>query len=103
MYGRQPVLLPSLRQVARGTRGAVSLPGSMMGLLSAGCLVVEAIALGSVTGREGLWAMFAATISTHLESWLASRSPDLSGGPLMNAFHTTVSMLLALLLYRVWP
>ncbi len=97
LYGTRPVLIPSLRHVPRGTRGAISIEGSILGLLSAGVLAAEAAIMGFVTGREVLLTIVAATVAANLESYLASRYPECSSGPLMNAFHTCVAMLLALL------
>ncbi len=101
LYGRRPVLIPTLRQVPRGTPGAVSLEGSVLGLLSAVVLAAEAAIVGFVTAREALWAIVAATVAANLESYLASRSPGRASGPLMNAFHTCVAMLLSLLPYHL--
>jgi len=93
------VLLPSLERVPHGTTGGVSLAGSALGLLAAIVIGVEALALGLVNPWGAVSAVFAAAVAAHLESWLASRHGRVqTGGPLMNAFHTTVAMILVLLL-----
>jgi uncharacterized protein (TIGR00297 family) len=99
LYGGDPVLIPSLERVPRGTAGGVSLTGSALGVLAAGIIAMEALALGLVSPGGAFSALVAAALATHLESWLASshgRMP--ASGPTMNAFHTTVAMILALLL-----
>jgi uncharacterized protein (TIGR00297 family) len=99
LYGGNPVLLPSLERVPRGTAGGVSLAGSALGVLAAVVIGVEALALGVVNPWGAASAIVAAAVAAHLESWLASRRGSVqAGGPMMNAFHTTVAMILALLL-----
>jgi uncharacterized protein (TIGR00297 family) len=99
LYGGDPVLLPSLKRVPRGTAGGVSLVGSALGIIAAGVISMEALALGLVTSGGALSALAAATVATHLESLLAARQGRIpASGPMMNAFHTTVAMILALLL-----
>jgi uncharacterized protein (TIGR00297 family) len=99
LYGGDPVLLPSLERVPRGTAGGVSLIGSALGTIAAAIIAAEALALGLVGPWGALSALGSAALATHLESLLASspgRVP--TSGPMMNAFHTTVAMILALLL-----
>jgi len=99
LYGGYPVLLQSLERVPRGTTGGVSLVGSALGTIAAGIIAVEALALGLLSPWGALSALAAAVLATHLESLLASRRGRMStSGPMMNAFHTTVAMILALLL-----
>jgi uncharacterized protein (TIGR00297 family) len=99
LYGGDPVLLPSLERVPRGTAGGVSLLGSALGIAAAGIIAAEALALGLVSPWAACCALIAATVATHLESLLASKGARMtSSGPMMNAFHTTVAMILALLL-----
>ena len=99
LHGGTTVLIPSFRRVARGTRGGVSAAGSGLGMLAAAGLVLLAFALGLTGAGDGVRAFMAAAVAIHVESLLASCSPgDRVGGPMMNAVHTTVAMMLALLL-----
>ncbi|NWG13665.1 MAG: DUF92 domain-containing protein [Acidobacteria bacterium] len=100
LWGNRPVLIPSFRPVPRGTRGAVSLEGTILGLLSATLLAAEGVILGLVTGWEGVWVVAAAALAANLESYLAARPAKRASGPLMNAFHTCVAMLVALVPFR---
>jgi len=103
LYGGDPVLLPSLERVPRGTAGGVSLAGSALGTIAAGIIAVEALALGLVSPWAAVSATVAAAVATHLESLLASKGGRLTtSGPMMNAFHTTVAMILALLLNGIF-
>ncbi len=99
LYGGDPVLLPSLERVPPGTAGGVSLAGSALGIVAAGIIAAEALALGLVSPWAASSAVIAAAVATHLESLLASKTGRSAvSGPMMNAFHTTVAMILALLL-----
>ncbi len=99
---RQPILLTNFKPVPRGTAGAVSAAGSVLGLLAAGVIAIEGLLLHFVSPIGALWAVLAAVMASHLEGYLVARhnGPRVSG-PLMNAFHTTVSMLVVVLLARV--
>jgi uncharacterized protein (TIGR00297 family) len=97
LYGAVPMLLTSLERVPRGTPGGVSPAGSILGLAAAAVVSGAGYGFGLVTAAGLLWTLLAATIAVHLESYLAARAPRARcGGPLMNAFHTTAAMLIAL-------
>ncbi len=104
LWGGDPVLIPSFERVPRGTAGGVSLVGSALGISAAGVIAAEALMLGLVNLWGALSALAAAALATHLESLLASRRMRVpTGGPMMNAFHTTVALILALLLAGIFP
>jgi uncharacterized protein (TIGR00297 family) len=102
LYGKRAVLLTNLAPVPRGTAGAVSIEGSLLGLLAAIGIASMGYAFRFVTSWGVLWAVTAAVLATHLESYLvSSRRQSKVNGPLMNGFHTTLAMLLAVLLSRI--
>jgi uncharacterized protein (TIGR00297 family) len=104
LVGRKPILLTSFRYVSAGTRGAVSLAGSGIGALCAGLICLEAYLAGMITGWGVLWVLIAAWLAVHLESYLAARASEPvvpCSGQLLNAFHTTIAMLIAMLLARI--
>lgn len=102
LLGKRPVMLPRFERVPRGTRGAVSLAGSILGLLAAAVLVWEAVQFRFIGISGAAWALMAAAIAAHLEGYLASRPSAVKvGSPMMNALHTTLAMAMALALARI--
>jgi uncharacterized protein (TIGR00297 family) len=102
LLGKRPVSMATLKPVPRGTPGAVSLAGSSLGLAAGAIIVGEGYVFGLVTLWGALWAMAAAVIAAHLEGYLVSRhSAAPVSGAWMNALHTTVAMLIALVLARI--
>ncbi len=102
LWGTRPILLNTLKPAPRGTPGAVSLAGSFSGLLAALAIALEAFQFGLISAWGVAWVLVAAMIATHLEGFLAGRQAGVRvSGTLMNAFHTTVAMLLAVLLGRL--
>ncbi len=102
LAGSEPILLTNFKRVPRGTPGAVSVVGSISGVLAALFIAIEGYVLHFVTPMGVLWAVLAAVAASHLEGFLVARhrGPRVSG-PLMNAFHTTISMLIVVLLARI--
>jgi len=102
LYGTRTVLLNNLAPVPRGTAGAVSIEGSLLGLLAAICIAAGGYFSRFVSLWGMLWVVMAAVLATHLEGYLvATHRQSRVSGPLMNGFHTTLAMLLATLLARI--
>jgi len=104
LLGRHTILLTSLEHVPRGTPGAVSLAGSAVGFLAAAMIGFEAVLFKLISPIGMVCILLSASFSVHLESYLAAhgRSDNGRSGQLLNAFHTTVSMLLAMLFAKVY-
>ena len=103
LLGKHTILLTSLQPVPRGTPGAVSLAGSIVGFLAAALIGFEAISFKLISPIGIVCVLLSASFSVHLESYLRARGGPDNGGSsqLLNGFHTTVSMILAMLLARV--
>ncbi len=103
LLGKHTILLTSLQPVPRGTPGAVSLAGSIVGFLAAALIGFEAISFKLISPIGIVCILLSASFSVHLESYLRARGGPDNGGSsqLLNGFHTTVSMILAMLLARV--
>ncbi|HEY6555063.1 MAG TPA: DUF92 domain-containing protein, partial [Vicinamibacteria bacterium] len=102
-YGRRTFLITSLRPVPPGTEGAVSLEGTLGGLL--GAAVVAGV--GTVFGAYG-WAAaalvaVAGLLGSLAESVLgvAAERRGWMGNDLLNAANTAMGALIAVLLVRV--
>ncbi|TVP63606.1 MAG: DUF92 domain-containing protein [Nodularia sp. (in: Bacteria)] len=104
-YGKRTFLITTLQPVSRGTEGAVSLEGTIAG-------VVASIAIASVGWAVGLinllgiaWCILAAFIATNLESvigaTLQSKYEWLTN-EVVNIFNTFIGAIAAILIALIW-
>jgi len=95
----------SLKSVPRGTEGAVSLEGTLAGLLAATAISLLAWAIGAIDLLGVLWCVIAAFIATNIESiigatlqtrflWLTNE--------LVNVINTVIGAIVAILLSLLW-
>jgi uncharacterized protein (TIGR00297 family) len=102
-YGRRTFLITSFRPVAAGTEGAVSLEGTLGGLLGAflvaaagtvfGAYDWTAAALVAVAGLLGSLAESVIGVAAERRGWM--------GNDLLNATNTALGALIAALLVKV--
>ncbi len=71
-YGRTTYLITTLRPVAPGTEGAVSLEGTLAGVGGGLILGILALALGLIPGAVLPLVVLAALIATTIESWIGA-------------------------------
>ncbi|HVR42090.1 MAG TPA: DUF92 domain-containing protein [Thermoanaerobaculia bacterium] len=107
LFGRRTFLPLSLRQVPRGTEGAISLEGTLAGALAGGAVGALGVALAhdriAVSfGAGTLIVTTAAILASWLESvagsWNRNRSVPVPNGAL-NFFNTLAGALIAIALY----
>ena len=67
-YGNRTFLITTLSPVPRGTEGAVSLEGTLAGLMASIVLAVVAWMVGLLSPLGVVWCIIAALIATNLES-----------------------------------
>lgn len=67
-YGNRTFLITTLRPVPRGTEGAVSLEGTLAGMLASVAIAVLAWTVGLISPAGIGWCILAALIATNLES-----------------------------------
>ena len=100
LYGRVTVLPPTFRRVKPGTDGAVSLEGTLLGLVAAAVMTAAAWALGLLP--EGSWwvvpvsAVIATTVETLLGSAGLGKTPVQSAA--LNLVNTTTGASCAMVL-----
>jgi uncharacterized protein (TIGR00297 family) len=96
LYGRAPRLVTTLRTVPPGTDGAVSLPGTLAGLLAAALTATLGSALGLVGDANSMILVtLAAFLGTVADSLLGALTPRL-GNELTNVLCTLTASLLTL-------
>ncbi len=96
LYGREPRLITTLRTVPPGTDGAVSLPGTLAGLLAATFTAALAYALGLIGSPTSMIPVtLAAILGTVADSLLGALTPRI-GNELTNVLCTLIAALLTL-------
>ena len=104
-YGKRTFLITTLQPVSRGTEGAVSLEGTIAG-------VVASIAIASVGWAVGLvdllgvcWCILAAFIATNLESVIGATLQskyDWLTNEVVNIINTLIGAIAAIILALIW-
>jgi uncharacterized protein (TIGR00297 family) len=95
LFGRAPRLITTLRKVPPGTEGAVSLPGTLAGIVAACLTAALALALGLLGSPEtALLVATAAFLGTVADSLVGERYPQI-GNEATNVICTLVAAVLA--------
>lgn len=101
-YGKNTYLITTLKMVPRGTEGAISIEGTLAGVL--GSIIMAAICypLGLITSVRGFGAcIFAAFIATTVESYIGAifqdKYPWLTN-ELVNLINTVIGAAVAILI-----
>ena len=104
-YGKTTYLITTLKPVPRGTEGAVSLEGTIAGILASVVLAVIAWVIGLISPLDIVWCVIAAFIATTIESLigatLESRFAWLTND-LVNFINTVIGAIAAILLSSVF-
>lgn len=92
-YGRRTWSVTSLSRVAPGASGAMSLEGTLAGLLGAVALGALAVALGLLASGGLPVVVIAATVGAFVESWLGAtlEEPGILNNDVLNFINTTVA------------
>lgn len=104
-YGKTTYLITNFKSVPRGTEGAVSLEGTIAGLVAATAIALLGWGIGAIDLLGVLWCVIAAFIATNIESligatlqtrflWLTNE--------LVNVINTVIGAIVALLLGFLW-
>ena len=105
-YGKTTYLITTLKPVTRGTEGAVSLEGTIAGVLASVVLAVIAWITGLISPLGIVWCVIAAFIATTIESLigatLESRFTWLTND-LVNFINTVIGAISAIILSSIFP
>jgi uncharacterized protein (TIGR00297 family) len=101
-YGRRTFLITSFRPVPPGTEGAISLEGTLGGLLGASLVAATGMALGAFGGAAAALVAVAGLLGSLAESVIgvAAERRGWMGNDLLNATNTAIGAIIAVLLIR---
>ena len=100
-YGKTTYLITTLKPVPRGTEGAVSLEGTIAGVLASVVLAVIAWIIGLISPVGILWCVIAAFIATTIESLIGATLEsrfDWLTNDLVNFINTVIGAIAAIVL-----
>ena len=104
-YGKSTFLITTLQPVPRGTEGAVSLEGTLAGVVGSIAIAIIAWGVGLIDLLGIVWCVLAAFIATNLESvigaTLQSKYTWLTN-EVVNILNTLIGAIAAILLAWIW-
>ncbi|MBC1222722.1 TIGR00297 family protein [Nostoc sp. UCD121] len=104
-YGKSTFLITTLKPVPRGTEGAVSLEGTLAGIVASVAIAFVGWGVGLIDLLGVAWCILAAFIATNLESvigaTLQSKYTWLTN-EVVNIFNTLIGAIAAVLLSWTW-
>lgn len=75
-YGKSTFLITTLKPVPPGTEGAVSLEGTLAGMVASGVIALLSWSIGLINLMGVVWCILAAFIATNLESLIGATLQD---------------------------
>ncbi|HEY9846443.1 MAG TPA: DUF92 domain-containing protein, partial [Candidatus Caenarcaniphilales bacterium] len=103
-YGRRTFLITNLQPVPRGTEGAVSLEGTLAGILGSAAIALVGWAVGLVSLAGVGFCVLAALIATNLESVIGATLQsrfDWLTNEVVNILNTLMGAIAAVLMAMV--
>ncbi|BAY64089.1 hypothetical protein NIES22_41800 [Calothrix brevissima NIES-22] len=104
-YGKRTFLITTMQPVPRGTEGAVSLEGTLAGVVASIAIAILGWGVGLISLLGVVWCAIAALIATSLESvigaTLQSRYTWLTN-ELVNVLNTFIGAIAAMLIAYIW-
>jgi uncharacterized protein (TIGR00297 family) len=104
-YGKRTFLITTLQPVARGTEGAVSLEGTLAGIIASIAIAAVAWGLGMIDLLGVGWCAIAAFIATNLESLIGATLQskwDWLTNEVVNIINTLIGAIVGILLAFSW-
>jgi uncharacterized protein (TIGR00297 family) len=104
-YGKSTFLITTLKPVPRGTEGAISLEGTLAGIVGGILISLVAYSLGMITFQGVIICTIAAFVATNIESVIgATLQSDLDwlSNELVNVINTIVGAVVAISIALVW-
>jgi uncharacterized protein (TIGR00297 family) len=104
-YGKSTFLITTLKPVPRGTEGAVSLEGTLAGIVGGITICLVAYSLGMITLKGVIICTIAAFIATNLESVIGATLQsklDWLTNELVNVINTIIGAVVAISIAMWW-
>lgn len=104
-YGQRTYLITTLQSVPRGTEGAVSLEGTLAGILGSVAIALVGWGVGLIDLPGVLFCLVAAFVATNIESLIGATLQAKVGwmtNEVVNFFNTLIGAVLAVLLALAW-
>ena len=104
-YGKSTFLITTLKPVPRGTEGAISLEGTLAGIVGGILISLVAYSLGMITFQGVIICTIAAFVATNVESVIgATLQSDIDwlSNELVNVINTIVGAVVAIEIAIVW-
>jgi uncharacterized protein (TIGR00297 family) len=104
-YGKSTFLITTLKPVPRGTEGAISLEGTLAGIVGGILISLVAYSLGMITFQGVIICTIAAFVATNIESVIgATLQSDIDwlSNELVNVINTIVGAVVAISIALLW-
>ena len=104
-YGKSTFLITTLKPVPRGTEGAISLEGTLAGIVGGILISIVAYSLGMITFQGVIICTIAAFVATNVESVIgATLQSDIDwlSNELVNVINTIVGAVVAISIALLW-
>jgi len=104
-YGQRTFLITTLQPVARGTEGAVSLEGTLAGVVASIAIALVGWGVGLIDIVGVVWCVIAAFVATNLESVIGATLQskfDWLTNEVVNFLNTLIGAITAVLLALAW-
>lgn len=104
-YGKRTFLITTLQPVPRGTEGAVSLEGTLTGIVASIAIAMVGWQAHIITPVGVIWCVIAAFIATNLESVIGATLQskfDWMTNEVVNFINTFLGAIASILLALVW-
>lgn len=104
-YGKQTFLITTLQPVPRGTEGAVSLEGTLAGILASFAIALVGWSVGIINFTGIFFCMLAAFIATNIESIIGAtlqNKLNLLTNETVNIINTLLGAITAILIALAW-
>ncbi|MEH2197862.1 TIGR00297 family protein [Nostoc sp.] len=104
-YGKSTFLITTLKPVPRGTEGAVSLEGTLAGIVASVAIAFVGWGVGLIDLLGVAWCILAAFIATNLESVIGATLQSKYNwltNEVVNIFNTLIGAIAAVLLAWTW-
>ncbi|MDF0551932.1 TIGR00297 family protein [Kamptonema sp. UHCC 0994] len=104
-YGKRTFLITTLQPVPRGTEGAVSLEGTLAGVVASVAIALLGWVVGLIDLTGLVFCAIAAFVATNIESVIGATLQskfDWLTNEVVNIFNTLIGAIVAVLLALVW-